>query len=90
MILKKGNLKKNKRSVHIFRSFLFIFFFITLFLGPKDFPPPTHKGDLVEPARALPVPFCFQGFLPPPFTSAFVLQCAEYCWLFLRDKMKIL
>ncbi len=32
-------------------------------------PPPTHKGLRVLPTRARPVPFCFQGFLPPPRTS---------------------
>src|SRR5215204_6077876 len=30
-------------------------------------------GDRVEPWRALPVPFCLNGFLPPPLTSARVL-----------------
>jgi hypothetical protein len=32
-------------------------------------------SDLMEPWRARPVPFCFQGFLPPPDTMARVLDC---------------
>ena len=31
--------------------------------------PPRQIGPRVVPARARPVPFCFQGFLPPPLTS---------------------
>src|SRR5262245_3764045 len=30
--------------------------------------PPTHIGDRELPDRARPVPFCRQGFLPPPLT----------------------
>lgn len=32
-------------------------------------PPPRHIGDLMLPWRALPLPFCRHGFLPPPLTS---------------------
>ena len=34
--------------------------------------PPRHCGALILPALCLPVPFCGQGFLPPPLTSALV------------------
>ncbi len=51
----------------------------SLGLGPKITPPPLHKGDLFEPALALPVPFCFQGLRPPPLTSARVLVQALPC-----------
>ena len=44
-------------------------------------PPPLHKGLLMVPALALPVPFCLYGFLPPPLTSdlffCFALPCLE-------------
>ena len=46
--------------------------------GPKITPPPFHKGDLFEPARARPVPFCFQGLRPPPRTSLRVFVEAVY------------
>ena len=42
-------------------------------LGPRAMPPPTHWGERVEPCRARPVPFCRNGFAPPPATSARVL-----------------
>ena len=29
-------------------------------------PPPRQMGERLVPARARPVPFCLQGFLPPP------------------------
>src|SRR5215813_12903073 len=38
-------------------------------VGPKGLPPPFHCVARIEPWRARPVPFCFQGFLPPPDTS---------------------
>ena len=41
--------------------------------GPMAHGSKNHR----EPALALPVPFCFQGFLPPPATSALVLAQAE-------------
>lgn len=40
--------------------------------GPNVTPPPGSNGDLFEPKRAFPVPFCLYGFLPPPRTSLFV------------------
>ena len=49
-------------------SFLLTFLFTILGFGPKITPPPTNNGERVEPARALPVPFCFQGLRPPPRT----------------------
>ncbi len=42
-------------------------------LGPKVTPPPVHRGERFEPARARPVPFWRQGFSPPPRTSPRVL-----------------
>ena len=57
-------------------SFLFILNEQSLGVGPNTIPPPLHKGDLLDPARALPVPFCFHGFLPPPDTSDLVLALA--------------
>ena len=50
-------------------SFLFIFLIISRGFGPNVTPPPFHRGELFEPARARPVPFCFQGLRPPPLTS---------------------
>ena len=35
----------------------------------KVTPPPLHIGERIVPALALPVPFCFQGFFPPPLAS---------------------
>src|SRR5215468_4894351 len=49
-------------SVGIFLSYL-------RGVGPKGLPPPFHCVARIEPWRARPVPFCFQGFLPPPETS---------------------
>src|SRR5271170_3098512 len=54
-------------------------------LGPNTTPPPAHSGERTEPARARPVPFCFQGFLLEPWTSPAVLvqavplRCAALC-----------
>jgi len=39
------------------RSFLFNLKVTFFGFGPKITPPPFHKGDLFEPARARPVPF---------------------------------
>jgi len=39
-------------------------------------PPPAQSGERMLPARARPVPFCRQGFLPPPLTNPFVLVAA--------------
>jgi hypothetical protein len=49
--------------------------------------PPRQIGDRVLPARARPVPFCFQGFFPPPLTKWRVFAAAvparrEASWLF--------
>src|SRR6185369_550803 len=41
--------------------------------GPKIVAPPLQIGERLEPARARPVPFCLNGFLPPPRTNARVL-----------------
>src|SRR5262245_48208421 len=38
-------------------------------VGPKGLPPPFHCVARIEPWRARPVPFCLQGFRPPPETS---------------------
>mmetsp|Transcript_6509 Transcript_6509/g.28389 ORF Transcript_6509/g.28389 Transcript_6509/m.28389 type:complete len:250 (+) Transcript_6509:220-969(+) len=53
-------------------SFLFILMDQSLGLGPKMTPPPGLSGVRVEPARALPVPFCLKGLRPPPRTSLLV------------------
>ena len=37
--------------------------------GPRAMPPPLYCGELVEPWRALPVPFWRYGLAPPPRTS---------------------
>ena len=39
--------------------------------------PPRQMGERLEPERARPVPFCFQGLTPPPETSARVIQHPE-------------
>lgn len=38
-----------------------------------------HWGALILPCRALPVPFCLQGFLPPPLLSLRFLTLAVPC-----------
>jgi hypothetical protein len=43
------------------------------------------SGVRLEPARALPVPFCLNGFLPPPRTSLFVSVLAVPC---VRKKVR--
>lgn len=48
-------------------------------LGPKDTPPPGFRGVRLEPARALPVPFCLNGLRPPPRTSDLVSVEAFPC-----------
>ena len=55
------------------RSLRFILISNSLGFGPKETPPPFQRGERLEPARARPVPFCFQGLRPPPLTSARVL-----------------
>ena len=46
-----------------FLNFLVTFKVLTRACGPKITPPPRHNGERADPARARPVPFCFQGFL---------------------------
>mmetsp|Transcript_7680 Transcript_7680/g.34905 ORF Transcript_7680/g.34905 Transcript_7680/m.34905 type:complete len:313 (+) Transcript_7680:252-1190(+) len=53
-------------------SFLFILMDQSLGLGPKTTPPPGLSGVRLDPARALPVPFCLKGLRPPPRTSLLV------------------
>merc|ERR1719478_1762001 len=53
-------------------SFLFILMDQSLGLGPNTTPPPGLSGVRLEPARALPVPFCLKGLRPPPRTSLLV------------------
>jgi hypothetical protein len=48
-------------------------------LGPKEIPPPGMSGDRLLPRRALPLPFCLYGFLPPPLTSERVSVLAVPC-----------
>ena len=62
------------------RSFLFNFNLVVLGFGPKITPPPLHSGERLDPARALPVPFCCQGFLPPPRTSLLVFVATVPCF----------
>jgi len=62
------------------RSFLFNFKLVVLGFGPKITPPPLHNGERLEPARARPVPFCCQGFLPPPRTSLLVFVETVPCF----------
>ena len=64
-----------------FRSFLFSFRTFTFGLGPKITPPPFHRGERLDPARAWPVPFCFQGLRPPPRTSLLVFVEEVDCFL---------
>jgi hypothetical protein len=44
--------------------------------GPNAVPPPDQIGERLDPARARPVPFCRQGFAPPPETIPRVLVAA--------------
>src|SRR3989338_4841671 len=62
-------------------AFLLMFLFIFLvntrsLVGPNVTPPPTQRGERVDPWRARPVPFCFHGLRPPPLTSPLSLVCA--------------
>ena len=59
-------------------SFLFSLCVTTFGFGPKITPPPFHKGERLEHARARPVPFCYQGLRPPPRTSLRVFVEAVY------------
>ena len=60
-------LKSSVLSANL-NSFLFSLCFTVRGLGPKITPPPDQRGDRLDPARARPVPFCFQGLRPPPLT----------------------
>ena len=71
----------NKVCKANFRSFLFSFKTIFFGFGPKIIPPPFHNGERFDPARALPVPFCFHGFRPPPRTSLLVFVEVVPCFL---------
>ena len=42
-------------------------------------PPERQIGPRVVPARARPVPFCLNGFLPPPLTAARFFCATEPC-----------
>lgn len=46
-------------------------------MGGCALPPPTQRGDRIDPARARPVPFCFQGLRPPPRTAALFLAAPD-------------
>src|SRR5437764_6383101 len=51
-------------------------------LGPNARPPPGMSGDVFEPWRALPVPFCLNGFRPPPETRPLLFTMAvPWRWL---------
>jgi len=63
----------NKVCKANFRSFLFSLRTVVFGLGPKITPPPFQSGERFDPARARPVPFCFQGLRPPPRTSLMFL-----------------
>ena len=52
--------------------------------GPKTVPPPFHRGERFDPARARPVPFCRHGFAPPPRTRARVFVEAVPARSFVR------
>src|SRR5271169_7214215 len=79
-----------RRSLKAFRNaservFLETFFEKSRGFGPKTTPPPRHRGERNEPARARPVPFCFQGFLLVPATSpTFFVQAVPLRWAALN------
>ncbi len=52
--------------------------------GPKIVAPPRNCGERSEPARALPVPFCFHGFLVVPLISLTVLVLCVPAWALAR------
>ena len=66
-----------------------LYIFLLIFLGSEDLdlaanvtPPPFQIGLLDVPALALPVPFCLQGFFPPPLTWD-LFFCALVPWWLL-------
>jgi 50S ribosomal protein L4 len=85
--IKSSKLSKTRRlcfllysnvRIESFHSFLFSFLLAFIGFGPNITPPPFHNGELLEPALARPVPFCFQGLRPPPRTSLLVLVEAVF------------
>ena len=64
------------------RTFLLHLVSKLLGTGGCALPPPTHSGERIEPARALPVPFCFHGLRPPPETAARFFAAPAPCRLF--------
>ncbi len=86
----KNELLATLSERHIARANCFCFLLMPLvkflsLVGPKVTPPPFHKGERIEPCLARPVPFCRQGFLPPPLTSLLSLVSAKTrlalaCW----------
>ena len=75
---KMKNMLKNIEKLPINQLRISGFLFALIGFGPKITPPPFHNGELLEPARARPVPFCFQGLRPPPATSLRVLVEAVF------------
>ena len=63
-------------------TFFGSFFPMSRGFGGKVTPPPRQCGTRVDPILARPVPFCRQGFRPPPLTSLrpFLLAVPS-CWL---------
>ena len=53
-------------------------------LGPNTLPPPLNKGFLIDPALAVPVPFCFLIFLVLPFISPLSLDWWVPCLWFAK------
>src|SRR5215468_6356106 len=59
--------KASRRAARRISAGIFLSYFRGV--GPNGLPPPFHCVARIEPWRARPVPFCFQGFRPPPETS---------------------
>ena len=76
---KSSNLDKIALFNAVLATFLFIFLLKSCGTGPKATPPCLNMLDLIDPALALPVPFCLHGFTPPPLTSALVLTFLVPC-----------
>ena len=60
---------ESAEKMAILLAMTFIFLEKSLDLGANTTPPFTHWGLRMEPCLARPVPFCLQGFAPPPRTS---------------------
>src|SRR5690606_17963545 len=69
-------LEDNADNSAILRAFFGKLYLYFLGLGPNVIPPPLQMGDTRLPCLALPVPFCRQGFDPPPATSLLVFAFA--------------